>query len=173
MKHEMEDFNSLESSVKNAYLESVGGNRRGDKEEELEVIKKIILSAKNIVVATNNPKKFKVIRDILLKILDEKNVNILKIEIPTEVSDLTRMPALNKGLIAVDTTDADIVIARGRLGVPGSGSMLLIMDNKGRILTASLSPSSIIHKENIEDAIKNELISALKRIGIDIYSLIF
>ena len=105
--------------------------------------------------------------------MDEKNVNILKIEIPTEVSDLTRMPALNKGLIAVDTTDADIVVARGKLGVPGSGSMLLIMDSKGRILTASLSPSSIIHKENIEDAIKNELIYALKRIGIDIYSLIF
>ena len=171
MKHdEMEDFNSsLVSSVKNAYLESVGGNRRGDKEEELEVIKKIILSAKNIVVATNNPKKFKVVKDILSEILDkEKNKNIVvsKIDIPTEVSDLTRMPALNKGLIAVDTSNADIVIARGRFGVPGSGSMLLIMDNKGRILTGSLSPSSIIHKESIENTVKNELIDALKRIGI-------
>ncbi len=162
----MGKLNPLEESIKNAYLESVNGNRRGDKKQELEVIKKIILDAKNIVVATNNPKKFKVIKDILLNILDEKNVNISRIEIPTEVSDLTRMPALNKGLIAVDTTDADIVIARGRLGVPGSGSMLLIMDNKGRILTASLSPSSIIHKKNIEDTIKDELISALKRINL-------
>lgn len=164
--NQMEDINSLEIPIKNAYLESINGNRMGDKEEELEVIRKIILNAKNIVVATNNPKKFKVIKNILLKILNEKNVNISRIEIPTEVSDLTRMPALNKGLIAVDTTDADIVIARGRLGVPGSGSMLLIMDNKGRILTASLSPSSTIHKENIENTIKNELISALKRINL-------
>ncbi len=163
--NQMEDIYSLEIPIKNAYLESINGNRRGDKEEELEVIRKIILNAKNIVVATNNPKKFKVIKDILLKIL-KKNVSISRIEIPTEASDLTRMPALNKGLIAVDTTDADIVIARGRLGVPGSGSMLLIMDNKGRILTASLSPSSIIHKENIENIIKNELISALKRINL-------
>ncbi|WP_421077141.1 FeGP cofactor biosynthesis guanylyltransferase HcgB family protein [Methanothermococcus sp. Ax23] len=159
----------IEESIKCAYVESYNGTRKGDKKEEVELIKQTILNAKNIVVATNNPKKFKVVRDILLEILDkEKNKNIVvsKIDMPTEVSDLTRMPALNKGLIAVDTSNADIVIARGRFGVPGSGSMLLIMDNKGRILTGSLSPSSIIHKESIEDTVKNELIDALKRIGI-------
>jgi hypothetical protein len=159
----------IEESIKCAYVESYNGTRKGDKKEEVELIKQTILNAKNIVVATNNPKKFKVVRDILLEILDkEKNKNIVvsKIDIPTEVSDLTRMPALNKGLIAVDTSNADIVIARGRFGVPGSGSMLLIMDNKGRILTGSLSPSSIIHKESIENTVKNELIDALKRIGI-------
>ena len=159
----------IEESIKCAYVESYNGTRKGDKKEEVELIKQTILNAKNIVVATNNPKKFKVVRDILLEILDkEKNKNIVvsKIDIPTEVSDLTRMPALNNGLIAVDTSNADIVIARGRFGVPGSGSMLLIMDNKGRILTGSLSPSSIIHKESIENTVKNELIDALKRIGI-------
>ena len=159
----------IEESIKYAYLESYNGTRKGDKKEEVELIKKTILNAKNIVVATNNPKKFKVVKDILLEILGKeknKNINITKIGIPTEISDLTRMPALNKGLIAVDTSNADIIIARGRLGVPGSGSMLLIMDGKGRILTGSLSPSSIIHKEGIEDTVKNELINALKRIGI-------
>ena len=159
----------IEESIRRAYIESYNGTRKGDKKEEVELIKQTILNAKNIVVATNNPKKFKVVKDILLEILDkEKNKNIVvsKIDIPTEVSDLTRMPALNKGLIAVDTSNADIIIARGRFGVPGSGSMLLIMDNKGRILTGSLSPSSIIHKKSIEDTVKSELIDALKRIGI-------
>ncbi|WP_292459634.1 FeGP cofactor biosynthesis guanylyltransferase HcgB family protein [Methanothermococcus sp.] len=159
----------IEESIKCAYVESYNGIRKGDKKEEVELIKQMILNAKNIVVATNNPKKFKVVKDILLKILNkEKNKNIVisKIDIPTEVSDLTRMPALNKGLIAADTSNADIIIARGRFGVPGSGSMLLIMDNKGRILTGSLSPSSIIHKKSIEDTVKSELIDALKRIGI-------
>jgi len=107
----------IEESIRRAYIESYNGTRKGDKKEEVELIKQTILNAKNIVVATNNPKKFKVVKDILLEILDkEKNKNIVvsKIDIPTEVSDLTRMPALNKGLIAVDTSNADIIIAGGR-----------------------------------------------------------
>ncbi|AEH07003.1 FeGP cofactor biosynthesis guanylyltransferase HcgB family protein [Methanothermococcus okinawensis] len=159
----------IEDSIKRAYEESCHGNRMGDKKEEVELIRQTILNAKNIVIATNNPKKFKVVKDILLEILDKEknnNISVSKIDLHTEVSDLTRMPVLNKGLIAVDISNADIVIARGRLGVPGSGSMLLIMDNKGRILTGSLSPPSVIHKRNIEDTVKSELIDALKRIGI-------
>jgi len=90
------------------------------------------------------------------------------LDIDTRFADLTRMPALNKGLMAVDTEKADLYIARGRLGIPGSGSMLIILDEKGRVLTASLSPSSVIHKEDIEERIKKELVEALNRIGITI-----
>ncbi|WP_018154521.1 FeGP cofactor biosynthesis guanylyltransferase HcgB family protein [Methanothermococcus thermolithotrophicus] len=155
----------FQESIKTAYLESLNRTRKGDKPEEVELIKKKILESKNIVIATNNPKKFKVVKNIISKIV---NADIKMIEISTDVADLTRTPAINKGLIAVDSKDADIVIARGRLGVPGSGSMLVIMDNKGRILTGSLSPSSVIHKEDIEQRIKNELIEALNRVGITV-----
>ncbi|ACX72224.1 conserved hypothetical protein [Methanocaldococcus vulcanius M7] len=155
----------MEEIIKRAYLESLDGRRFGDKKEEVEKIREKILSAKKIVVATNNQKKFNIIKDIISKIC---NATITMIDIDTRFADLTRVPALNKGLMALDTETADLVIARGRLGVPGSGSMLVILDGKGRILTASLSPSSIVHRENIEDRIKKEIIEALSRIGINL-----
>lgn len=69
--------------------------------------------------------------------------------------------------MALDIVDCDLVIARGRLGVPGSGSMLVIMDSKGRILSAALSPPHIIHKKSVEKAVKDEMTTALKRIGLN------
>ncbi len=155
----------MEEIIKNAFIESINNIRRGDKEEEIKKIQEKIMNAKKIVVATNNEKKFKVIKDIMLKIC---NAEIKMLDIDTRFADLTRMPALNKGLMAVDTEKADLYIARGRLGVPGSGSMLIILDEKGRVLTASLSPSSVVHKEDIEERIKKELVDALNRIGITI-----
>ncbi len=155
----------MEEIIKNAFIESINNIRGGDKEEEIKKIQEKIRNAKKIVVATNNEKKFKVIKDIMLKIC---NAEIKMLDIDTRFADLTRMPALNKGLMAVDTEKADLYIARGRLGVPGSGSMLIILDEKGRVLTASLSPSSVIHKEDIGERIKKELVDALNRIGITI-----
>ncbi|AEF96899.1 DUF3236 domain-containing protein [Methanotorris igneus] len=155
----------MENLIKKAYTQSIKNKRRGDEEEEVEAIKRIILNAKKIIIATNNQKKFKVISDILSRVV---NAKIEMLNINTNCADLTRMPAVSKGLIAVDTEEADVVIARGRLGVPGSGSMLVIMDGKGRILSASLSPSSVVHKEDIETRIKKEIIDALKRVGIEL-----
>ena len=153
----------MEEIIKTAYIESIKDIRRGDKEEELKKIQQKIINAKKIVVATNNQKKFKVIRDIMLRVC---NAEIKMLDIDTRFADLTRMPAITKGLIAVDIEKADLYIARGRLGVPGSGSMLVILDDKGRILTASLSPSSVIHREDIGERTRREIIDALSRVGI-------
>ena len=153
----------MEEIIKTAYIESIKNIRRGDKEEELKKIQQKIINAKKIVVATNNQKKFKVIRDIMLRVC---NAEIKMLNMDTRFADLTRMPAVTKGLIAVDVEEADLYIARGRLGVPGSGSMLVILDDKGRILTASLSPSSVVHKEDIEERIRKEIVDALSRVGI-------
>ncbi|BAP61838.1 DUF3236 domain-containing protein [Methanococcus maripaludis] len=154
---------NIENTIKSAYEESLNNARFGDKIEEIDAIQSTIKSAKNVTVATSNEKKFKVVSDIISRITD---ANISMLEIPTNSADLTRMPALNKGLIAVDSSDADLIITRGRLGIPGSGSLLLIMDKKGRILTGSVSPSSIIHKNPIDKTVELELIVALERIGI-------
>ena len=160
-------MDKLETFIRKAYLESSRGERKGDKWEEVKVIRDYILNGKKIVVATNNLNKYKVIKDALIeKVYKDKDVDISRVDIPTEVADLTRLPALSKGLMAVDTTDAHLVIARGRLGVPGSGSILLIMDGKGRILSGSISPPSVIHKRSIEDTVREELLEALRRIGI-------
>ncbi|MBA2857531.1 hypothetical protein HNP93_000232 [Methanococcus maripaludis] len=154
---------NIENTIKSAYEESLNNARFGDKIEEIDAIQSTIKSAKNVTVATSNEKKFKVVSNIISRITD---ANISMLEIPTNSADLTRMPALNKGLIAVDSSDADLIITRGRLGIPGSGSLLLIMDKKGRILTGSVSPSSIIHKNPIDKTVELELIVALERIGI-------
>ncbi|ADG12808.1 FeGP cofactor biosynthesis guanylyltransferase HcgB family protein [Methanocaldococcus infernus] len=153
----------LSNLIKRAYLQSLKGEREGDREEEVEAIRETIKSAKKIVVATNNEKKFKVIKNIISEICDAE---IKMIDLDTKVADLSRMPAIAKGLIALDVEDADLYIARGRLGVPGSGSMLVIMDSKGRILTASLSESSAIHKESLERRIEKEVKDALRRVGL-------
>ena len=56
------------------------------------------------------------------------------------------MPAVNKALLALDITGAALVIARGRPGIPGSGSMLVIMDTRCRILSAAIAPPHIVHE---------------------------
>ncbi len=161
----------MEEIIKKAYNESLNKNRFGDKLEEIKSIQNKILYAKKIIISTNNNEKFKIIHKILISLYTVYNKNIPlieKLDISTYAVDLTRFPAINKGLIGVDTTDGDIIISRGRLGVPGSGSMLVILDNKGRCLSASLSPSSLIHKNNIEKTVEKELINALNRVGLKI-----
>ena len=92
-----------------------------------------------------------------------KEAEILQIN--TNTADTSRIPALAKAYIALDQSDADLIIARGRLGIPGSGSLLIFIDSKGRILTAGTSPSHAIHKKSIEEAVYNEACEALEKIG--------
>jgi hypothetical protein len=87
------------------------------------------------------------------------------LKIDTKFADYTKMPALTKALMALEVCKCDLVIARGRLGVPGSGAMLVVVDSKGRLLTASLSLPHILHGMSVEEAVKNELEQALRRIG--------
>ena len=52
--------------------------------------------------------------------------------------------------------------------MPGSGSLLVIMDNKGRVLSAATSPSHVLHGKKVEDAVKDEITQALLRIGFSV-----
>lgn len=153
---------SIEQIIQNAYLESVTGRRRGDTSEEVEEIRSYIRNTRCIVVPNCNGEKFSAINEVLETFGLPKAQHL---SFHTDACDLSRMPALTKGLMALDLTSADLVIARGRLGVPGSGSMLVILDQKGRILSASLSPPHIIHGDSVRDAVTRELTLALHRIG--------
>lgn len=153
---------SLDSPTKNAYHESLQGRRRGDRPEELAAIRQYIRAAKKIVVPNRNGGKLTVINEVLRE-FGLAQAHLLPVE--TSCSDLSRMPALTKALMALDTTDCDLVIARGRLGIPGSGSMLVILDVKGRVLSAALSPSHVVHGGPLPDTVKSEMKAALERIG--------
>ena len=140
------------------------GDRKGDSAEEVEAVREYTRSAEKIVVPTKNDEKIKAINEVLESFGLSK---ARKLEIDTGFADYTRLPALTKALIALDVCECDLVIARGRLGVPGSGAMLVIVDSKGRLLTASLSPPHVLHGKSIEEAVRDELEQALRRIGFE------
>lgn len=153
----------FEDVIRRAFEESINDTRKGDTEEELEYIRNIILSARKIIVPNKNHVKTRVINEVLGQ-FDLPEAEHLHIN--TNSADLTRMPVISKALMAIDQCPCDLVIARGRLGVPGSGSMLVVMDSKGRILTGSLSPSHVVHKQSLETAVRSEITYSLKRIGL-------
>lgn len=154
---------TLEDKIRNAYRESAEGMRRGDTSSEIEEIRQYITSAKKIVIPNHNDDKVRAITEVLGQFGLSQAVHL---QVHTDCCDLSRMPAVTKAFLALDLTDADLVIARGRLGVPGSGSMLVIMDNKGRILSAALSTSHVLHKKTVTDAVFDEVKTALERLGM-------
>ena len=153
---------AFEKMIKNAFDESENNTRLGDTLEEITEIQDYIKNAEKIYIPNKNGIKVKVLNGVL-KEYGLSQAQILQINTNTE--DTSRIPALAKAYMALDQSDADLIIARGRLGIPGSGSLLVFIDNKGRILTAGTSPSHIIHNKTIEEAVYEEACEALEKIG--------
>ena len=153
---------AFERIIKNAFEESENNSRLGDTIEEINEIQKYIKNEKKIYITNKNCIKV----NVLNKVLSEYGLPQAEIlEVNTNTADTSRIPALAKAYIALDQCECDLVIARGRLGIPGSGSLLIFIDNKGRILTGGMSPSHIIHQKPIEEAVYNEAVEALEKIG--------
>lgn len=153
---------AFEKMIQNAFEESRNDCRFGDTLDEIAEIQEYIRNAEKIYVPNKNGIKVEVLNEVL-KSYDLPEAEILQID--TNTADTSRIPALAKAYMALDQTDADLIIARGRLGIPGSGSLLIFIDNKGRILTAGTSPSHVIHKKSIEEAVYEEACEALEKIG--------
>ncbi len=150
--------------IQNAFEESLNDSRFGDTLEEIQEIQNYIKNAKKVYIPNKNGIKV----EVLNKVLEEYNLPQAEIlQLNTNTADTSRIPALAKAYIALDQSDADLIIARGRLGIPGSGSLLIFIDNKGRILTCGTSPSHVIHKKTIEEAVYNEACEALEKIGFN------
>ena len=155
---------AFEKMIQNAFEESLNDSRFGDTLEEIQEIKNYIKNAKKVYIPNKNGIKV----EVLNKVLEEYNLPQAEIlQLNTNTADTSRIPALAKAYIALDQSDADLIIARGRLGIPGSGSLLIFIDNKGRILTCGTSPSHVIHKKTIEEAVYNEACEALEKIGFN------
>ena len=155
---------AFERMIKNAFEESRNNCRFGDTLEEINEIQEYIKNARNICIPNKNGIKVEVLNNVL-KSYGLPEAKILQIN--TNTADTSRIPALAKAYMALDQSDADLIIARGRLGIPGSGSLLIFIDNKGRILTAGTSPSHLIHKKTIEEAVYSEACEALEKIGFE------
>lgn len=155
---------AFEKMIQNAFEESLKDSRFGDTLEEIQEIQNYIKNAKKVYIPNKNGIKV----EVLNKVLEEYNLPQAEIlQLNTNTADTSRIPALAKAYIALDQSDADLIIARGRLGIPGSGSLLIFIDNKGRILTCGTSPSHVIHKKTIEEAVYNEACEALEKIGFN------
>ena len=155
---------AFEKMIRNAFEESRNNTRLGDTPEEITEIQEYIKNAEKIYIPNKNGTKVEVLNKVL-KSYGLPEAKILQIN--TNTADTSRIPALAKAYMALDQSDADLIIARGRLGIPGSGSLLIFIDKKGRILTAGTSPSHIIHKKTIEDAVYSEACEALEKIGFE------
>ena len=128
---------AFEKMIQNAFEESLNDSRFGDTLEEIQEIQNYIKNAKKVYIPNKNGIKV----EVLNKVLEEYNLPQAEIlQLNTNTADTSRIPALAKAYIALDQSDADLIIARGRLGIPGSGSLLIFIDNKGRILTCGTSP---------------------------------
>ena len=155
---------AFEKMIHNAFEESRNNCRFGDTLGEIHEIQEYINNAKKVCVPNKNGIKV----EVLNKVLREYNLHQAEIlQINTNTADTSRIPALAKAYMALDQSDADLIIARGRLGIPGSGSLLIFIDNKGRILTCGTSPSHAIHKKSIEEAVYEEACEALEKIGFN------
>ena len=153
---------TFEKMIRNAFEESRNDCRFGDTLEEITEIQEYIRNAQKICIPNKNGIKVEVLNNVLKSYgLNEAEM----LQIDTNTADTSRIPALAKAYMALDQSDADLIIARGRLGIPGSGSLLIFIDNKGRILTAGTSPSHAIHKKPIEEAVYEEACEALEKIG--------
>lgn len=153
---------AFEKMIKNAFEESQNNCRFGDTPEEIREIQEYIKNAEKIYIPNKNGIKVEVLNQVL-KEYNLPQAEILHID--TNTADTSRIPALAKAYMALDQSDADVIIARGRLGIPGSGSLLIFIDYKGRILTCGTSPSHAIHKKSIEQAVYEEACEALEKIG--------
>ena len=153
---------AFEDMIRNAFEESRNDCRFGDTLEEIKEIQEYIKNAEKICIPNKDGIKVEVLNTVLKEYkLPEAQI----LQINTNTADTSRIPALAKAYMALDQSDADVIIARGRLGIPGSGSLLIFIDNKGRILTAGTSPSHVIHKKTIEEAVYEEACEALEKIG--------
>ncbi len=155
---------AFERMIRNAFEESENNTRFGDTFEEIREIQEYIRNAERVYIPNKNGIKVEVLNNVL-KSYGLPEAEILKIN--TNTADTSRIPALAKAYMALDQSDADLIIARGRLGIPGSGSLLIFIDNKGRILTAGTSPSHVIHKKTLEEAVYGEACEALEKIGFE------
>jgi hypothetical protein len=155
---------AFEKMIRNAFEESRNDCRFGDTLEEIAEIQDYIRNAQKIYIPNKNGIKVEVLNEVLREYgLPEAEI----LQINTNTADTSRIPALAKAYIALDQCDGDLIIARGRLGIPGSGSLLIFIDNKGRILTCGTSPSHVIHKKSIEEAVYEEACEALEKIGFE------
>ena len=155
---------AFEKMISRAFEESRNNCRFGDTLEEINEIQTYIKNAQKIYVPNKNGIKVEVLNQVLKEYgLPEAKI----LQINTNTADTSRIPALAKAYMALDQSEADLIIARGRLGIPGSGSLLIFIDNKGRILTCGTSPSHLIHKKSIEEAVYEEACEALEKIGFE------
>ena len=155
---------AFERIIRNAFEESRNNCRFGDTIEEITEIQNYIKNAEKIYVPNKNGIKVEVLNQVLSEYgLPQAEI----LQINTNTADTSRIPALAKAYMALDQSDADLIIARGRLGIPGSGSLLIFIDNKGRILTCGTSPSHLIHQKSLEEAVYSEACEALEKIGFE------
>ena len=151
-----------EFPFREAYLQSLSGERRGDRPEEVEYLRRYLKGSKWGVI-TDNPLKFSLFKNTLsLFGID----NVVQLNVPTDAFDLLQMPALGKALAGRNISDCDLILSRGRLGLPGSGALTVLVNSCGDVVSAVTSPPHVVHRLSLETAVFLDTFRLLRRIGL-------
>ena len=102
---------AFEKMIQNAFEESRNDCRFGDTLDEIAEIQEYIKNAENIYIPNKNGIKVEVLNEVL-KSYGLPEAEMLQID--TNTADTSRIPALAKAYMALDQSDADLIIARGR-----------------------------------------------------------
>jgi len=145
-----------------AYLQSLSGKRKGDRPQEVEYLKQRLKSSKWGVV-TDNPLKFRLFKNTLSLFGIDR---VVQLEIPTDPFDLLQIPVLGKALAGRNVSDCDLFLARGRLGLPGSGALTVLVSSCGDVVSAVTSPPHVVHGLSLETALFLDTFRLLSRLGL-------
>ena len=149
-------------SFKEAYLQSLSGERKGDRPEEVEYLRRYLKSSKWGVV-TDNPLKFRIFKNTLSLFGIDR---VVQLNLPTDAFDLLQVPALGKALAGRSVSDCDLILSRGRLGLPGSGALTVLVNSCGDVVSAVTSPPHVVHRLSLETAVFLDTFRLLKRLGL-------
>ncbi len=155
-------WKDAESILRRAYLESLSGERKGDRAEEVELLSQVAFNSRWGIV-TDNARKFTIIRNTLSLFGIE---NVEQIVLPTSTFDLLQIPALFKALAGKRVSSCDVFLARGRVGLPGSGALTVAVNREGDIISAVTSPPHPLHGLSLEAALFLDTFRLLQRMGI-------
>ena len=101
---------AFEKMIRNAFEQSRDDRRFGDTFEEIAEIQDYIKNAEKICIPNKNGIKV----EVLNRVLSEYGLPQAEmLQIDTNTADTSRIPALAKAYMALDQSDADLIIARG------------------------------------------------------------
>ncbi len=147
-----------------AFEQSLENKRRGDLPEETAYLAKLVKNSR-IALISGNAEKVEIFKNTLRLFGIEKTAEVILKN--SSQFDLCDTPAIAKAIAGKNLYQkADLYLARGRLGLPGSGALTVLINKSGQILSAVTSPPHHLGNYPLETAVFVDTFNLLLRLGL-------